>query len=260
MLVSLALVSAAHAIDYEVGPGTLSVDGSVFVGTAIRTVKQDTELLPNINSSVVGITGNALTATTGRNQDDGNLNFNRGDAVATVLKGYLTLGYKWRDYGAVATGKAWYDYASAFVGHPWGNIPNGFAVGEPLGDAGALARSKFSGIVGDELYGYGHNQFDDVSLDWIVGYQKLDWGNRYVVLGGLRDLNPLDLPALLRPGVVRQQRRGSRSRRCSRRLVCRTPPAWRPSTRFTSNAATRTSAARSSRSRTSCPRVAAPCF
>ena len=47
--------------------------------------------------------------------------------------------------------------------------------------------------------------FDNVSLDWTVGYQKLDWGNPYVVFGGLRDLNPLDIPAALRPGALRDQ-------------------------------------------------------
>ena len=62
-----------------------------------------------------------MTPSSGRNQDDGNLNFNRGDPVATVLKGYLTLAYRWRDYGVVASGKAWYDYARPSSGHPWGN-------------------------------------------------------------------------------------------------------------------------------------------
>ena len=123
---TLALTPAAHALDYDVGEGKLSVNGSVFFGTAVRTVNQDSELLPNVNSSLVGITGNAVTASAGRNQDDGNLNFHRGDQVATVLKGYLTLAYKWRDYGALASAKAWYDYALAQSGHPWGNVPNGY--------------------------------------------------------------------------------------------------------------------------------------
>lgn len=37
----------------------------------------DTALLPNVNSSQVGIVGTAITPTAGRNQDDGNLNFNK---------------------------------------------------------------------------------------------------------------------------------------------------------------------------------------
>jgi hypothetical protein len=196
-------VPVAHAVEYDVGDGKLGVTGSVFFGTAIRTAKQDSDLLANVNSSTVGIPGTAITAATGKNQDDGNLNFNRGDAVALVAKGYLSLEYKWRDYGGVASGKAWYDWATAEHGQPWGNIPNNFAAGNALSDAGALQRSKFSGIVADNLYVYGRHRFGDSGLDWNVGYQKIDWGNRYVVFGGLTDINPLDLPAAVRPGVVR---------------------------------------------------------
>jgi hypothetical protein len=204
-LATFVLAPVAHAVEYDVGEGRLSVHGSAYFGYAARTATQDTELLPNVNSSQVGIPGNAITATTGRNQDDGNLNFNRGDAVAEVLKAYLTLEYKWRNYGAVASGKAWYDYALTQGGVPWGNIPSGYAPGRSLSDAGAQPRTKFSGITADNLNVYGHNDVDSLALDWVVGYQKLDWGNRYLVLGGLRDLNPLDIPATLRPGVDREK-------------------------------------------------------
>ena len=41
-------------------------------------------------------------------------------------------------------------------------------------------------------------------LEWSLGWQKLDWGNRYIVVGGLRDLNPIDIPALTRPGMLQR--------------------------------------------------------
>jgi hypothetical protein len=41
-------------------------------------------------------------------------------------------------------------------------------------------------------------------FEWKLGWQKLDWGNRYIVLGGLRDLNPIDIPALTRPGQLQR--------------------------------------------------------
>jgi len=204
-IAAATLTPAVQAAEFDVGDGKLNVSGSVFVGDAIRTVKQNSELLPNNNSSLVGIPGNAITPSTGRNQDDGNLNFNRGDAVSTPIQGYLSLDYKWHEYGAVASAYAWYDNALAHTGHPWGNIPNRYAAGQALSDDGAQPRSKFSGVVADNLFGYGHNQFDGVSLDWRLGYQKLDWGNRYFALGGLRDLMPLDIPAAVRPGVVTAQ-------------------------------------------------------
>ena len=43
------------------------------------------------------------------------------------------------------------------------------------------------------------------ALDWKLGYQKLDWGNRFLVVGGLRDLTPIDIPALTRPGATHRE-------------------------------------------------------
>ena len=202
-MLALAPATTACAAEHALGAGKLSVDGSVYVGTAIRADDQDRKLLPDLNSSLVGIEGNSQTPGTGRNQDDGNLNFNRGDPVTTMLKGYLALAYEWHDFGIEASAQAWYDYATARSSHPWGNERNGFAPGRPLGDSGADARTKFSGVVLDNLYLHGHHRSGDVALDWRLGYQALDWGKRFVVLGGLREIMPLDLPASLRPGAVR---------------------------------------------------------
>ena len=184
---------------------SLIVKGSITAGIAYRTVSQDTDLLANVNSSLVGIPGTALTPTTGRNQDDGNLNFNKGAPVSEVVNGYLSLEYRYGDYSVLASAKAWYDYALAKAGHPWGNIPNGYTPGASLSDAGAQPRSRFSGVVLDNLYASGRQQHRDMPLEWTLGYQKLDWGNRFLVLGGLRDLNPIDIPALTRPGMLQRE-------------------------------------------------------
>ena len=198
------LAPGAQGADYRMGDGKLTVTGSAYLGTAFRTDEQDPKLLANTNSSLVGIVGNAVTPSAGRNGDDGNLNFDSGDPVAAVVKGYLSLSYRWRDYGIEASGQVWYDYITADASHPWGNVPNGFAADRPLSDAGALARARFSGVALNDLYGHGHHQLDQVSVDWKLGWQVLDWGKRLMVLGGLRDLNPQDFPATLRPGVDRE--------------------------------------------------------
>ena len=195
---------ACHADD-NAAAGQFTVKGSVTAGVAYRTVSQDTDLLANVNSSLVGIPGTALTPSTGRNQDDGNLNFNRGAPVSEVVNGYLSLAYQYGDYGVLASIKAWYDYALVKADHPWGNIPNGYTPDASLSDAGAQPRSRFSGVVLDNLYASGRQRLADMPLDWNLGYQKLDWGNRFLVLGGLRDLNPIDFPALTRPGMLQRE-------------------------------------------------------
>ena len=195
---------ACNAEDDAAAGGQLIVKGSITAGIAYRTVSQDTDLLANVNSSLVGIPGTALTPTTGRNQDDGNLNFNRGAPVSEVVNGYLSVAYRYGDYGVLASVKAWYDYAVAKAGHPWGNIPNGYTPDASLSDAAAQPRSRFSGVVLDNLYVSGRQRIAAMPLEWTLGYQKLDWGNRFLVLGGLRDLNPIDIPALTRPGMLQR--------------------------------------------------------
>ena len=195
---------ACNAEDDAAAGGQLIVKGSITAGIAYRTVSQDTDLLANVNSSLVGIPGTALTPTTGRNQDDGNLNFNRGAPVSEVVNGYLSVAYRYGDYGVLASVKAWYDYAVAKAGHPWGSIPNGYTPDASLSDAGAQPRSRFSGVVLDNLYVSGRQRIAAMTLEWTLGYQKLDWGNRFLVLGGLRDLNPIDIPALTRPGMLQR--------------------------------------------------------
>ena len=192
----------AHAVEYEVQGGKLTVTGSVTAGSAWRTTSQDTALLPNVNSSQVGITGTAITPAAGRNQDDGNLNFNKGDPISQVVNGYLALEYKAGGYGLAASAKAWWDHALENADRPWGNIPNGYTPNSPLSDAGAQPRTQFSGAALDNLKAFGKIEMGGAPIDWTLGWQKLDWGNRFLVLGGLRDLNPIDVPALTRPGTL----------------------------------------------------------
>ena len=142
VLAAALLMPCAQGADYRIGEGKLVITGSSYLGTAVRTDEQDPKLLADANSSLVGIPGNSVTPAAGRNGDDGNLNFDRGDQVATVLKGYLSLSYTWRDYGIEASGQAWYDYATADANRPWGNVPNDYVAGQPLSDDGALARSQ----------------------------------------------------------------------------------------------------------------------
>ena len=201
---TLAALSAQAADADPAEAGKLIVKGSVTAGVAFRTAARDTELLADVNSSLVGVRGTALTPNTGRNQDDGNLNFGKGDPVSQVVNAYLSMDYSTGEYSARASAKAWYDHANASADHPWGNIPNGYRPDTPLSDSGAQPRTQFGGVALDNLYVSGKHGAGAMPLEWSLGWQKLDWGNRFIVLGGLRDLNPIDIPALTRPGMLQR--------------------------------------------------------
>jgi len=257
---ALCLVLASlpvHAVDYELGEGKLTVSGSVTAGGAWRASSQDTALLPNVNSSQVGITGTAIAPTAGRNQDDGNLNYNKGDPVSQVVNGYLALGYKAGDYGAAASIKAWYDYALENDAVPWGNIPNGYTPNAPLSDAGAQPRTRFSGIALDNLNVYGHNAVAGAPLDWTLGWQKLEWGIDFSCSAACETSTPSTFrrsPGRACSSGVR--RRVSRCRRSSRGSACRSPPASKASTSSTSSAMRPTNAAPSIRPWITSPKAA----
>lgn len=192
------------AADFDVAGGRLSVNGSMYAGTVIRTDDRDPELLPAPNAALVGTTGAGVG---GKNQDDGNLNFKKNDAVSRALKGLLTVAYRYESYGAVGQIAAWNDLALTDGGRPFGNLPNNYTAGAPLSDRGFDTRSSFKGIVANDLYIFGRTPMGTTTLDWRLGAQRLDWGNRHTLPGGLGDLSPRDLPAARRAGALPEEAR-----------------------------------------------------
>ncbi len=203
VLALLLAAGPAGAAQFDLGEGRLQVTGFVAYGIALRTSKQNCEFIPAPNGAAVGIAGCSIAPYIGKNQDDGNLNFSRGDLVANVLKGHLDLDWRGPGWGAQLSGQGWYDRALADMTHPWGNSPNGLAPDARLSDAGTNPRGRYYGFASDLANVYGWAEVAGAPLEWKLGYQKIDWGNRYVVLGGLRDLSPLDVAAAARPGALR---------------------------------------------------------
>jgi len=80
----LALNHAYAATDFELAGATGSFKADVTIGTQFRTSSPSAELLNNNNSVTIGRSGNTSGAT-GRNNDDGNLNYKRGDQTHCVL-------------------------------------------------------------------------------------------------------------------------------------------------------------------------------
>lgn len=203
-LTGLALsASVADAAEFSPGAASLSVAGAITLGTAVRLQARDAGLLPNANSSQIGVAG---AAPGGRNQDDGNLNFARGDAVSTVLKGYADVDARWQQLGLFGRIKFWHDFVLADHGMPWGNYANGYAAGQPLGEAGFAGRARFSGAVIEDAYVEGRFAPGGAPLYLRLGRQVLPWGGGFAIAGGVDDLNPVDGPASRRPGALAAER------------------------------------------------------
>src|SRR5690348_13261811 len=93
------LASAAES--WTVGDGTVTASGALTAGSMMRTADRSGALIPSANATVIGQTG---TAPSGRNSDDGDLNYGRNDVVSSPLKGSAGLEWKQGDLGAVVRG------------------------------------------------------------------------------------------------------------------------------------------------------------
>jgi hypothetical protein len=181
---------------------SLEFHGALTYGTSIRTRSRDAALVSAGNGAAVGIAG---AAPSGRNSDDGNLNFARHDAVSTVLKGVGSAEVKRGSAGGLLRAKFWDDLVLSDEGRPWGNTINGYASGQPLGEDGLRPRARFTGLVVQDAYVYDTYAVGGLPLYARLGQQNIGWGQGWRILGGLSALTPLDLPAVNRPGALPEE-------------------------------------------------------
>lgn len=196
-ILTATVTSLAAEVDFA--GGKLNIKGSVYYGEVTRAADRDPSLYFSGNAVPAGLSGGVAL---GRNQDDGNLNYAKGDVVSRALKGRVDLEFKKGDFGVVGGLTGWQDYAQKDSAVAWGNQPNGYAAGQPLSDNGFDSRAKFSGFELDNLYVFGHSTMGQTPVDWKAGQQRLDIGGGFTISGGLGDLSPRDLPARLRAGAL----------------------------------------------------------
>ena len=173
------------------------VSGTLSVGAGVRLEDPESSFVDGRNSAVVG---NPSANRTGRNADDGNLNYGKGDVYSAPLKALVDLAYTQGGWRVGARVQAWDDWA---LHEPvrFGHSPNKYQADAPLTDAGARARAKFenvilanAGVARSFAIGaaQGHAEAGLINLSW-----------RGVAPGGaLAELDPVDAPARNRPGAV----------------------------------------------------------
>lgn len=199
--VLIALSSGADAQQkFRIGEVDFVFNGAASFGSSIRTERQHSTLIPRIDGAQVGVPG---IMAGGKNQDDGNLNFNRGKAVSTVLKTMLSLDARYQNVGFYVSGYAWTDLTLSNVNVPWGHSVNGYAANRPLSDSPFNNYATFSGISLMDAYLYGKTELAGIGLNAKLGNQLVPWGIASTVSGGLRSaLNGIDLNAVYRPGAT----------------------------------------------------------
>lgn len=205
--IAMAFTSGAHALDFEFADGWKgNWSSSLSLGSSWRSRNQDPALYGQANGALVG-----RTDGTGNNTiDEGNLNYNRGDAFTTQLKLLTEVELKKGTMGAFIRGKAWYDYALKDQDVELGNQPNGYnhydfatnSLGKkrPLSDDGFERLNKFSGAYLLDAYVYDSFKIADNPLQVRVGNQVVNWGES-LFIQGVNQINPIDVPSFRKPGA-----------------------------------------------------------
>jgi hypothetical protein len=174
---AIALLGAvpAHALLFELPNGIkASVDTTISYGVSVRASARDANL--------VGIANGGTSRSV--NEDDGDLNFEKGKPFANIIKATVDTEVKWRNFGFFGRGTAFYDFD--------------LHDSDKLGETGRDRLGQ--NVVG--LDGFFFANFEPMGKNLRVraGRQVISWGESTFIPGGINVINPVDLSKLRVPG------------------------------------------------------------
>ncbi|HEU0152276.1 MAG TPA: DUF1302 domain-containing protein [Arenimonas sp.] len=205
----LVLAPAAHAFEFSRGELTGSFDTTVSYGYSWRVEDQDTNLIAkswfdpllcaqNFPLGAIPVGAGRCTSTGGvpgapsqiaapgrfsANRDDGNLKYDKGDAISSALKITSEVSLNWGDWGAFARGTFFHDFEN-----------------EGRDDLTQIAQDR----IGQrfrmlDMFVYKNFELgDEGQLGGTVrfGRQVVSWGEGTFIQNGINVINPVDLSAL----------------------------------------------------------------
>ena len=174
---AVALLGAipAQALQFDLPNGIrANVDTTLSYGIAVRASDRD--------PSLIGIANGGTSRSV--NEDDGNLNFDKGDPFANVIKATVDAEIKWRNFGFFGRGTAFYDFD--------------LADSDKLGPTGKDRLGK--NVVGLDGFFYANFEPGGRNLRVRAGRQVISWGESTFIPNGINVINPVDLSKLRIPG------------------------------------------------------------
>ena len=177
LVATLAGAAPAAAFQFESAGGetTGSFDTTISYGASMRAQGRD--------PSLVGITNGGTARSV--NEDDGNLNYDKGDMISSALKVTHDLDLKRGNYGLLLRGSYFYDY-----------------IADHKDELGTLARDRTDSDV-QLLDAFVRGGFDvgGRALNLRYGKQVVSWGESTFIGNGINVINPVDVTKLRTPGA-----------------------------------------------------------
>jgi hypothetical protein len=180
-------------MDFADGEGKITFDSTFSAGVSVRTQDPD--------KRVIGIVNGGTSRSV--NEDNGNLNYKKGEIFSGVLKGNHDFDISYGDTGFFARFGYFTDIAAA-------NKDFGFRLSSPE-FSGEAATNRDLGIFPHKRFDFDAELFDayfrtqfDIAgraMNIRLGKQVLSWGESTLIQGGINVINPVDLTRLRTPGA-----------------------------------------------------------
>lgn len=176
LVLSMAGPAQAYQFKNESGSVIGSFDTTISIGAMWRMQDQD--------PSLIAITNGGTSRSP--NEDDGNLNYDRGDLVSGLVRVTHEFDVKYGNYGVFLRGYYFYDYAAARNKQELG----------PLAEDRLIKDIKL-------LDAYARATFDlgGRTLNVRAGNQVVSWGESTFIPNGINVINPVDVTRLRAPGA-----------------------------------------------------------
>ena len=175
LAIALLGSTSALAMQFDLGrEAKLTVDTTLSYGYSVRASSRDPALVGQAN----GGTSRSV------NEDDGNLNFDKGDPFANVIKATVDAELKWRNFGFFGRGTAYHDFE--------------LNDSDKLGPTGQDRLGQ--DVVGLDGFFFANFNIAERDLRLRIGRQVISWGESTFIPNGINVINPVDLSKLRIPG------------------------------------------------------------
>ena len=211
-----ASLNSAQAARWNFGDVDVSFDSTFSAGTSIRTENRNWNdniaKTNNLNNgfdfsnynAALNANPNNVTIWQGAggysaNVDNGNLNFDAGEAFSTLLKGTHELDIHYDGMGVFVRGMYYYDFAMMNSDRDWTNQISG-QINDPCDDSEAK-KQVCTDVRLLDAYVYGNFDLGDMPFSIRVGQQVISWGESTLIGHGISEINPVDIARLKAPGA-----------------------------------------------------------
>ncbi len=179
--IALGCAAPAQAVNFSLGEIEGQLDSSLSIGASWSVRGAEPAFVGTRNG------GEASSQT----NDDGRLNFKKGETFSKIFKGIHDLELKYGDTGVFVRGKYWYDFETKDESRLLYDID----------DSNRKTAAQAAGAQILDAFVYHNYNLGNLPGSVRVGKQVVSWGESTFIGNSINSINPVDAAAFRRPGA-----------------------------------------------------------